>query len=201
MKTIIFDFDGVIHDTYEMAYQINFEISGGALTREQYRDFFNGNIFERIVGDKEKEKEENDKFFRLQNEAFKYLKIDENIRENLEKLSKKYSLFIISSNQEEALNTYFQNNEFLHIFKEILGAETHQSKVEKFKSLFEKYNLKAEDCVFVTDTLGDIVEGNKSGVRTIAVDFGFHERERLEKGNPLKIVSSFNEILGVIREM
>ncbi len=201
MKAIIFDFDGVIHDTYEMAYQINLKISGENLTREQHRDFFNGNIFEKVVVDEEKERAESEQFYELQNEAYKYLKIDENIKTNLEKLSKKYSLFIISSNQEEALDNYFQNNKFIHIFREILGAETHKSKVEKFKYLFEKYSLEADDCIFVTDTLGDILEGNKVGVKTIAVDFGFHKKDRLEKGNPFKIVSSFEEITEVINNL
>lgn len=195
MKTIIFDFDGVIHDTFELAYKINTKLFGEGLTEEKYRDFFNGNIFECT----ETTKKDNDNFFELQNEAFKYLKIDENIKKNLEKLSKKYLLFIVSSNQEEALNTYFQNNNFIHIFKEILGAETNESKVEKFKYLFQKYNLKVEDCIFVTDTLGDILEGNKVGVRTIAVDFGFHKRDRLKKGKPFKIVSSFDEILKAVK--
>lgn len=197
MKTIIFDFDGVIHDTFELAYKINIDIFGKNLTKERYRDFFNGNLFESAdVNEKD-----NDKFFKLQNEAFKYLKIDEDIRKNLEKLSKSHPLFIISSNQEEALNTYFQNNNFIHIFKEILGSETHKSKVEKFKYLFEKYNIKADDCIFVTDTLGDIMEGNKVGVKIIAVDFGFHKRDRLEKGKPFKIVSNFDEILETIKNM
>jgi len=201
MKAIIFDFDGVIHDTYELAYKINVEISGKTLTREQYRDFFNGNIFERVVVDKEKERVESEKYFRLQKEAFSHLKIDKNIKNNLEKLSNKYSLFIISSNQEDALNSYFKNNEFNHIFKEILGAETHQSKVEKFKYLFKKCNLNVNDCIFVTDTLGDIIEGNKVGIRTIAVDFGFHKRDRLEKGKPFRIVSSFDEIIEIISKL
>lgn len=198
MKAVVFDFDGVIHDTYEMAYQIDREASGGNLTREQHRDFFNGNIFERVIVDEEKEKIESEIFYRLQNEAFKYLKIDENIKNNLEKLAKDYVLFVISSNWEETLNTYFHNNNFTHIFKEVLGAETHCSKVEKFKYLFEKYALVADDCIFVTDTLGDILEGNKVGVKTIAVDFGFHKRDRLEKGKPFKIVSSFDEITEII---
>ncbi len=197
MKTIIFDFDGVIHDTFDLAYKINVGIFGENFTEEKYRDFFNGNIYKNI----EVSKKNSDNFFKLQNEAFKYLKIDENIKKNLEKLSREYPLFIISSNQEEALNTYFQNNICVHIFKEVLGLETHKSKIEKFKYLFKKYNLKAEDCIFVTDTLGDILEGNKVGVRTIAVDFGFHKRDRLEKGKPFKIVSSFDEMVGIINNM
>ena len=194
MKTIIFDFDGVIHDTFDLAYKINIEAIGEKLTEDEYRDFFNGNIFERIEITEENAK----KFYELQNEAFKYLRLEDKIKINLEKLSEKYPLFIISSNQETALNIYFRNNNSTHIFKEILGMETHKSKVEKFKYLFNKYNLKAEECVFVTDTLGDILEGHKVGVKVIAVDFGFHKRDRLEKGKPFKIVSSFEEILQTI---
>jgi len=197
MKTIIFDFDGVIHDTFELAYKVNVELFGENFTRENYRDFFNGNIFESPKVSEDVSK----KFFELQKEAFEFLKIDENIKENLEKLATKYPLFIISSNKEEILHTYFQNNNFTHIFKEILGAETHRSKVAKFEYLFEKYALKAQDCIFVTDTLGDILEGKKAGVKVIAVDFGFHKRDRLEKGEPFKIVSSFDEILEVIENI
>jgi phosphoglycolate phosphatase-like HAD superfamily hydrolase len=76
--------------------------------------------------------------------------------------------------------------------------ETHRSKVEKFKYLFDKYKIEADECVFVSDTLGDVLEGHKVGVKTIAVDFGFHKKDRLEKGKPYKIVSSFEEILQVI---
>lgn len=194
-KAIIFDFDGVIHDTFDLAYKINVEIYGKKLSREDYRDFFNGNIYK----NKQISEEASKRYFSLQNEKYKYLEVDENIKKNLTKLAEEYEIFIISSNQEEALNNYFHNNKFAHVFMEVLGLETHKSKVEKFKYLFKKYNLKAEDCIFVTDTLGDILEGNKIGIRTIAVDFGFHKRNRLEKGNPFKIVSSFDEIIEIIK--
>jgi len=197
IKNIIFDFDGVIHDTFELAYGINEKVFEEKLTYDAYRDFFNGNFFEEIEVDEDKAK----KFQKLLNEAFNYLEIEKSIKENLETLSAKYPLFIISSNSETALNTYFQNNNSTHIFKEVLGMETHRSKAEKFKYVFDKYNLKFEECVFVTDTLGDILEGNKVGVKTIAVDFGFHEKERLEKGKPFKIVSSFDEIMQAIQAL
>jgi len=87
MKAIIFDFDGVIHDTYELCYGLNLKISGKDLTREQHKDFFNGNLFEKVVVDEEKEKAESEQYYKLQNEAYKYLKIDKNIKTNLEKLS------------------------------------------------------------------------------------------------------------------
>ena len=60
--------------------------------------------------------------------------------------------------------------------------------------LFEKYDLKPDDCVFITDTLGDILEAKKVNVRSIAVTFGFHDQERLKRGEPLHLVSDFAEI-------
>ncbi len=197
MKTIIFDFDGVIHNTFDLVYGINVNVLGRNLTKEEYKDFFNGNIYKSPSVNKENA----EKFFKIQNEAFKSLKLEKNVRIFLENLSKDYSLFIISSNQEKALNTYFKNNNFVNIFKEILGSETHQSKVEKFKYLLNKYDLKTDECVFITDTLGDILEGNKIGIKTIAVDFGFHDRKRLERGNPFKIVSNFDDLLKTIKEI
>lgn len=67
--------------------------------------------------------------------------------------------------------------------------------------LFNKHDFNNEDCIFITDTLGDILEANKVGVKSIAVDFGFHERERLEKGNPFKIISNFKDIRKIIENI
>lgn len=189
IKALIFDFDGVIHDTLDLAYKINKKL-GGTFTLDEYKDFFNGNIYEHKQIFPEKIKE----FFELQNPLFSELKIREEIKNELLKLKKKFDLFIVSSNMEAALHAYFKNNDISHIFNEILGVESHKSKVEKFKLLMKKYGLNQEQCVFITDTLGDILEANKVGLKTIAVDFGFHERERLEKGKPLTIVSDFRHL-------
>jgi putative hydrolase of the HAD superfamily len=197
IKAIIFDFDGVIHDTFELAYKINLEVMEHYISRDEYKDLFNGNIYKNIkITEKNAES-----FFKKQNQAFEHLKIEKNIKQFLDNLHKRYSLFIISSNQEQALNTYFQNNNFINIFKEVLGMETNKSKIEKFKIVFKRYKLKAEDCVFITDTLGDILEGNKVGVKTIAVDFGFHCKERLKKGKPFEIISDIEDLPEIIEKL
>lgn len=198
MEAIIFDFDGVIHDTFELDYGIHKHFFPKN-TRENYRAYFNGNILKKI--DKSFNKEIYDKFRELEYEAFKDLKLEKGIREELEKLSKKFNLYIISSNSIINLKMYFKNNGFTNIFKEILAAETHKSKVEKFKILFNKYNLDANSCIFVTDTLGDILEANNIGVKSIACTFGFHDLKTLKKGNPFKIVSNFKEIRKTIENI
>lgn len=197
MQTIIFDFDGVIHDTFEIAYSINLDVLGSDLTRETYRDFFNGNIYSHSSVTKETAAAFNTKC----EESFAKLRLDPNTKLLLEQLKQKYELFIITSNQECVIKPYFERSDASHIFTEILGVETHKSKVKKFEYIFEKYNTVGSDCIFVTDTLGDILEGNKAGVTTIAVNFGFHDATRLAPGNPYRIVSSLEELMSTITEL
>ena len=45
MKTVIFDFDGVIHDTLDIAYGINKRINPD-MGLDEYKDYFNGNLYE-----------------------------------------------------------------------------------------------------------------------------------------------------------
>lgn len=193
IKAIIFDFDGVIHDTLELCFNIN-KLIFPKITLKKYKDFLNGNFYENVKVTEKTSK----KFLELQNDKFKELKIEREIKNELIKIKNKFDLFIISSNSEETLNNYFENNDILHIFKEVLGMESHKSKLVKFRQLMEKYDLNKDNCIFVTDTLGDILEANKAGLKTIAVDYGYHEKERLEQGNPLMILSDFKEILPAI---
>jgi methionyl-tRNA synthetase len=200
IKSIIFDFDGVIHDTFEMAYMISRQFHESDFSKENYKNLFNGSIFKgsHLKTKKSFNKEDFEKFYELSKADFKKIKLEKSIEHQLRDLKKKYKLFIITSNTEEIINDYFHRSDAHDIFEEILGYETHKSKVEKFKIIFNKYKLDKDNSVFVTDTLGDILEGNEVGIKSIAVTFGFHERERLEKGNPYKIVDNFKQIRKVI---
>jgi phosphoglycolate phosphatase len=87
------------------------------------------------------------------------------------------------------------------LFSFLYGYETHKLKTHKFKKVLNDFNIREDECIFITDTLGDILEANEVGIDTIAVDFGYHERERLEKGKPKKIISSFNELIDTIKNI
>ncbi len=188
LEHIIFDFDGVIHDTFELAFVVGNQLHG--YDREEYKQMFEGNLYNhhRIKN------EDINEYFRLSKEKFKDLVIEQHVRDELLRLSEKFNLIIVSSNSEEILNDYLKNNDIVKIFTKVLGVETHKSKQEKFKMLENDHNVSSENSIFVTDTLGDILEANKAGLRTVAVDFGYHERARLERGSPLQIISDFRDL-------
>ena len=76
----------------------------------------------------------------------------------------------------------------------IIGVQDRFGESGKPDELLKKYGLKKEECIFITDILGDILEANLAGIKTFAVNFGFHDEEVLKKGSPAKIISSFAEI-------
>ena len=196
IKAIIFDFDGVIHDTLDLSYKLHRKIGFG-LTLDEYKDIFNGNVHKTSKASSEHIKEYRDK----EEKIFEKLRVNPAIKKELAGLAKKYKLIILTSNRESTLSGFLKNNNMSKLFAGVFGLETEKSKIKKFRLIFEKFGINKDNSIFVTDTLGDILEANKTGIKTIAADFGFHEKERLEKGNPCKIISDFSQISLAVGEL
>ncbi len=187
----VFDFDGVINDSLDLVYSFN-KIIEPDLTLEQYKKRFEGNLYSSVDITPEKIIQ----YFQLKGDATEKALLKPHIKEILVKLSKKAPLFIITSDRTPAVETYFQNHGISQTITQIYGVEIHHSKEKKFHILFKDHNLSKEECLFVTDTLGDILEAHKVGVKTIGVtEFGFHDAKTLQKGNPYKIIPELEELL------
>lgn len=195
-KTIFFDFDGVILDSFAPAYEVS-SYMHPRMSESEYREAFEGNINDtdshtHKCGDDCRKNL--DFFTEYIPKVMNIAKPFDGMSECLIELHKKYRLCIISSTLTlpimDLLSKFSMNN----FFSDILGNDVHKSKVEKIKMLKEKYCLKNEDCVFVTDTLGDIKEASIVGVPAIAVSWGFHKVETLKRGNPIRIVGTTDEL-------
>ena len=77
--------------------------------------------------------------------------------------------------------------------------EEEKSKVKKIERIKEE-NPNAL-FYYIGDTSGDIKEGQKAGVTTVAVTWGFHEKENLEKENPDHIVDTPIELVKLFKSM
>jgi len=196
MKTIIFDFDGVLIDSYNFSFNTVKEVDCD-ISEEDFKAHHDGNVLDnpKVLTTNEKKVYWNNKYFKNVNNLNQFFSLDE-----IKFLNSKFELFIISSNEEDIIKKFLSYKE-LDYFGEVLGAKFNNSKIVKFNYLFNKYDLKVDDCVFISDTLGDILEGHKVGIKTIAVDFGYHNKKRLEKGEPFKIVSNFDELLEILKIM
>lgn len=197
LKAIIFDFDGVIADTFQLNVDITRE-QKKKFTLKDFRDHHNGNVWEKPV-------------IQYTKEDLKYgfaeyhSRLDGDLlfplSDQIKRLAKKYDLFIISSSPERSIEKFLKLANISKYFEKALGYYTHQSKVEKFKMIFREYKLEPEECIFVTDTLGDLREAKKVVVPTIAVTWGYHGKTRLKKGSPNVMIHDFEDLKEAVEKL
>ena len=187
-RIIFFDFDGVIADTFAACFTVS-KMIHPRLTPEEYRKRFYGNVNETAVGEwfREEYHPEIDFFTELKPRLLK-CELFPGMREVIEYFSRRRPLIIISSTHSDLIREFLHVNALDHCFGSILGNEVHASKVRKMEMAFAQYGALPDECCFVTDTLGDIKEAHRLGVRAIGVTWGFQAKEILERGAPSVIV-------------
>lgn len=201
-KILLFDFDGVIVDTFDICYTSMKTVIANPPDEEGYRNWFNGNIYdneERKI--KSTKIDDRDAYFSSYTPLLMKLEPVAGIIDALKELNEKYRMLIVSSTISSSINSYFGKHNLSHYFEKIYGADIHKSKVNKINMIFSEFNIDQNDCVFISDTLGDMREASKVGVRSIGVSWGFHKRQVLQQGDPIAIVDSTKELVEYLGKM
>jgi phosphoglycolate phosphatase len=115
----------------------------------------------------------------------------------LQILAAGHQLAVISSNGYRTIQTLLARFGFDPYFSEIFGSDFHFSKKEKIDHALEKYGVSRGKAFYVGDTAGDIREAKAAGVRSVAVTWGWHDRERLAAVNPDFIVDNPEGLLSI----
>ena len=74
--------------------------------------------------------------------------------------------------------------------------------VEKFKMVQEKFKLDVGDCLFFTDTVGDLAEAGKANIKTVGVSWGVHHKAFFHKadyGNLLDVIDNPGQIVDTVK--
>lgn len=201
-KFILFDFDGVIADSFDVAFDTVKTICP-AITKEDYQKRFEGNIHEVKHPESfhsNECKHDLDWFDIYVPKMKEKAKLFAGMEKLIFGLEKEYMLVIISSTITFPIEEFLALHNLREHFDWVMGSDVHTSKVEKIKMVFDKYSVKPEDCIFITDTLGDIREASKMNVPSIGVTWGFSTPEVLERGNPLKLVDTPDQLASAIVE-
>jgi len=198
-KVIMFDFDGVIADSFDIFYS-EFTRACEELgfyklnSKEVLLSLFDGNLILSLFKlgfPPWKLKELFSKFQPRITEANNRVKPFAGAKEMLEEISQVHPTYIISSNLSEAVRNFLKR-ENINGVKGILGADVETSKVKKIKQVSKNYpNHKP---YYIGDTCGDIKEGKQANAITVAVTWGWHPKERLLKSNPDYIVNTPSEL-------
>ncbi len=196
MKHIIFDYDGVLIDSFEFHLKKVNEFAGIGLTAQEYSDAHDGNFYANKI-----EKLENVDF----SEYAKWVSQDQgqqplndDAKNLLVTLAENNKLHLITSAWKTQAYPFLENHGITTLFTTLQFAEDSASKHDKFVKLFEKEDINPDETIFITDTLGDLIEAHNFDIQTIAVTFGFHDKEHLLKGSPTYVANSWKEVENVL---
>lgn len=204
MRLVIFDFDGVIADSWQIAFATS-KYFNPDLTEERYRGWFEGNINNRLVEEPDEVKraarrKSEGEFFARYSPLLMERPLFDHIDDAIRALAEQYTLVIVSSTVSDVIDAFLRKHGIRDCFQEILGNDIDRSKWVKIEKALRAHHVIPADAVMITDTLGDIREAKHAGVASIAVTWGFHDAERLMKGEPYALVATVAALEGEIEE-
>src|SRR3990167_5917197 len=208
-NVIIFDFDGVLADSFDYFYSLirdGMKHIGLSFTKEQYRELFVGNVhqgFKDFINNDQKYLAFSE--FRKANYGKYYydegkgVKLFSEAPTFIKKIGKKYILTIASSGKQENIRNLLRKGGVENSFDLILADSSH-SKERMIKEILNKYQAGPGQTLFITDTVGDIKVAKECGLKTIAATWGFHSKQALQKAHPDHIATDFNYLAKKLSE-
>jgi len=201
---IIFDFDGTIANTMEHVRDIFNE-----LAKE-----FNFRKIEEDEWEKSRELRTKDVFKKSGISLFKIPKILKRIGEIVSRKIEKfrpingvkealvclkkegYALGILTSSEEKNVRAFLKNNE-MDFFNFVYSSRDIFGKARKMKKLLKKENIDPKTVFYVGDETRDIEAAKKSGVKSVAVSWGFNSKRILEEEKPDFLIDDPNKLVAL----
>ncbi len=136
------------------------------------------------------------KFLALQKERIGSVSLFAGIPEVLRQLREKgVRLGILSSNSRENIESCLQNNGVDELFDFVVGYPRLFGKARALRRLAKKYQTDSQRLLYIGDEIRDLQAGQKAGVATAAVTWGFNNADALEKYAPKFLLHKPEELL------
>lgn len=181
VRTIIFDFDGVIIESFDIKTQafrelfkayphhldeiVEYHQQNGGVSRYKKFKYIYSNILKQPL-DEPTYIELGEKFSKLVVEEVKKCPYVPGALEFIRQKSKKLELFIASGTPEDELRSIVAARGISEYFKGIYGSPATKSEI--IQEILSKENIKKKDAIFIGDTITDYNEASKIGVQFIA---------------------------------
>ncbi len=207
IKTIIFDFDGTIADTFEFMSgefnTLNKRFGEKELSLYEVKELKN-DTFESLIG-KYKLWKILLMAFLLQNKMssnIASIKMHAGMKEVILQLYKNgHNLYIFSNNTTTIIKKFLKYHEIDHCFDIIIGRRNLSSKSKAMKKLINKFNLNPDQTIYIGDEVKDILAARDNGVKVISVNWGFNSAKKLREYEPDWLVYKSQRIVQIISRL
>jgi len=203
VKLIIFDFDGVLADTFSDMIRFAQEACDElgvdhVVTPEDLRDL-EVMSFATFGAACDVPKELTEEFVKRCTRKFAEKKtpppIFDGLPDIIRKLSEESILSVVTGNTTENVDSFLAYHGLQDCFRTVCGVDIPGSKVEKIKMVKSQFEAGSKATYLIGDSLSDIQSAHEANVRSIAVSWGHQTFELLERGKPDVIIHKPTEIL------
>ena len=212
IRTVIFDWDGVIADSTEIHHKFikyccavlnkyyPFKTKEELLRNNpsHYPQFYYN------LGFTEEDLKKQEKMFRryMVNQRIPLVKGAVNVLYKLYRMG--YKIGVVTSNAKEVvMNVLRQNNVDHSIFGSIVDIDKAKKLKPDPEPLFiclKELGEKPENSVYIGDLESDIQAAKAAGMKSIAVTWGWGRKERLLKSKPDALVNKPEKIIDIVKE-
>ena len=217
LKAIIFDCDGVIAENEisrfihlknlaeDRGYKGVEEKHLRLLIGKRSTDFLQ-NVFGKKISKKEREKIRKRRYREFQNFPEKFVKEAKGIKALCNKLSRKYTLAVASTNHKEVVKTTLnylglkKHFKFVATKNDVKKAKLHP---EIYLKVLKKLKLKADECLAIEDSATGIESAKKAGISVVAKRNKLYEKyghkEDLSKAD--FVIDELKDVLKILNKL
>lgn len=208
IKLIIFDLDGTLVDTsIDITNALNYALKLYGLKNLTVDDTVKmvgegiTRLIEKVLGDKKIQARDDviKKFLDYYSEhLIDYSSVYPHVRETLDKLDS-YKKAVISNKREYLSTELLGKLDLLKYFNLVIGSDTTSEKKPSaipVIHVLSKLEVNHNEAIIVGDSNNDIEAGKKANIKTVAVTYGYRERQYLMDADYM--INSIEELLTLL---
>lgn len=209
MNLIIFDFDGVIADSFDVLVEATNRLAGefgyphvSPTQIPHIKNLSSREMIQQFAIARWKMPFFLRRFRQELNQLTPNLRLVDGMKELLEDISQQgYRLGIVTSNARQNVEEFLHLQELDHLFEFICAGQVLLGKARILKQLVKRYRVTPKQVLYVGDETRDIEAAHRAGLRIIAVSWGLNSRDILAKHNPDVLIDRPEELLAAVARM
>lgn len=206
MKTLLFDFDGTIADSFELMVEIAHNIIGLPKTSDDEIERLRAMPLSKVIREMHIPILKIPKLIvqgRQQMRArITELHPFEGMSEALTALhARGFNMYVLSSNGPEGVTEFLKNHKLDHLFHEVHGNVALFSKAAALHKIMKQNQLQKKDCFYIGDEVRDITAAAQAGVRCVTVTWGYQAAATLRARKSFAVAETPADLVNIFQKM
>ncbi|MGF7228950.1 MAG: HAD-IA family hydrolase [Candidatus Saccharibacteria bacterium] len=207
MRTLLFDFDGTIADSFTVVAEIFYTLTGHERIEDpaviaRLRKLPMTKVVKELHVPPLQIPRMLMKGRKMMSDHLHEVPVFKDIPETLLALRENgYEMYIMSSNSTQNVQRYLQITKLDTYFTKVYGGIGLLNKASAIRKVMRQNGMNRHDCVYIGDELRDVDGAKRAGVPMISVGWGYNDPELLASHHPDVLVMQPQELLAAVEKV